>query len=504
MWEASLSGLESILRPDMFCIIFIGVILGTICSLLPGVGSTAMLTMAIPFAVVLGPYGAIALMMSINAVSSSGGTITAVLTGIPGHSSGIATIIEGYPMTKRGMGARAIGAGLTASMVGGLIGAVALTASLPIFRPLVEALGAPEYFMFTMWGISMIVMLSGKAPLKGALAAVLGIYIMMVGLDTKSGAERWVFGEPYLWDGIEIILPALGIFAVPEAINFAVKGGSIAEQRLSYGAGLLDGIKDVFRNWFLVIRASLVGIWVGFIPGLGGPIASWVALGDARASSRGKGDWDRGEVRGVIAPEATNNATEGSTMIPTLCFGIPGSTSAALCIIAFLAVGILPGPEMLRGQLHFTFAIIWTLVIAQLIAGLLCLSLVRPISQVAFLPHHSVVPLIIVLVFLGAFSSNYRLADILLLLIFSTVGFFMRRFNWPRAPLLLGAVLAPIMEKYLWLSHAHYGATWLVRPWVIVIFCLIVFTAGLIPLWELRQKKKGVVREKDEVLKSQT
>jgi len=498
MWEASLSGLVGILRPDIFAIMMLAVILGTLVSILPGIGTTALLTMCLPFAMVMSPYGAIALMMGIHSIANTGCTITSVLTGIPGSSASIATVVEGFPMTKRGLGARAVGAGLMASIVGGLLGAIALTASLPIFKPLITNMGSPEFFMFTMWGISMVVMLSGRAPLKGVLAAILGMFIMMVGLDLKSGTERWVFGQIYLWERIDIILPALGTFAIPEVINMAVSGGSIARE-IAYGSGMLEGIKDTFRHWFLVLRSSVIGVWVGFIPGIGGPVASWVALGDAMQSSRGKGDWGRGDIRGVIAPEACNNSVEGGTMIPTLVFGIPGSTSCAIMLIAFMATGMLPGPEMLRGQLNLTFAVIWCLVITNIIAGAACLALARPIARVAFWPFHVMVPPIIVLCILGTFSANYQMEDLVLLLVFSSLGFFMRRLGWPRAPLLLGAVLGPISEKYLWLSTAHFGAAWLIRPWVIVIFCLIVVTAVVTPMWERRQRKKR--KEGEEALK---
>ncbi len=488
MWEASLEGLGHVLEPQLLALMVLGICLGSVVAILPGIGSGALIAIAIPFAMKMSPYAAIALLVSIDAVSSTGSTITSVLTGIPGSSGSMATVIDGFPMTKRGEGARGVGAGLTVSALGGIFGAIVLTFSLPVLRPVVLFLGSPEYFMLALWGISMVGVLSGRAPLKGIAAGFLGVTIMMVGIDDKSGIPRYVFGQTYLWDGVKLILVALGIYGIPEVIAMAAEGTSIA-RKTTYGAGLMRGVKDGFRHWFLVIRCSLIGTWVGFVPGIGGSVAAWLAYGHAAQTER-NGNFGKGDVRGVIAPEAANNAVEGGAYITSLAFGIPGTGSTALILIAFLAVGLQPGPAMLTTQVNFVFAVIWTLVFANIIAASLCLGLAKPISRMALWPFHAVVPIIVILCFVGAFTANYELADILMLLGFSALGFFMRQFGWPRAPILLGVVLGPIMEKYLWLSTARFGLEWLLRPGVISIFILIIGTVVLIPWWNNRQQRR--------------
>ncbi|MDZ4246325.1 MAG: tripartite tricarboxylate transporter permease, partial [Dehalococcoidia bacterium] len=415
-----------------------------------------------------------------------------------GGSSSLATVVDGFPMTKRGEGARAIGAGLTVSALGGIFGAIVLTFSIPILRPLVLALGSPEYFMLALWGISMVGVLSGKSPFKGLAAGCFGVLIMMIGLDPKSGVPRYVFGEPYLWDGIKLVLVALGIYGIPEVISMAVGGTSIA-RKTTYGSGLMEGIKDSFRHWFLMIRSSFIGAWIGFIPGIGGPVAAWIAYGHAAQTSK-NGKFGQGDIRGVIAPESANNSVEGGAYITALAFGIPGSTATALILIVFLAVGLQPGPTMLTTQINYVFAVIWTLVIANVIAASLCLALAKPISKMAFYPFHYVVPIIVVLCFVGAFTANNAFEDLILLLIFSVIGYFMRQLGWPRPPILLGIVLGPIMEKYLWLSSARYGMEWLVRPGVLLLFALIIVTVILVPAWQKRidAKQEALLRRTEE------
>ncbi len=489
MWEASLQGLLAVLQPNTMLVMAIGIVTSTIVAILPGIGSTTLLAMAMPFAMTMTPPLAIALMVSIHAVANTASGLTSSLTGIPGSSASTATILDGYPMAKKGQGARAVGAAIWSSVLGGVVGAIVLTFSLPMLRPLVMALGAPEYFMLSLWGLSMIGMLSGKAIFKGLAAGGIGMMIAMIGLDPKSGTERWVFGQPYLWDGIDLVLVSMGIYAIPEVIGMAMEGTSIAGDQPAYGGGLMQGVKDCFKYWFLLVRSSVIGVWLGMIPGIGGPTAAWIAYGHATTSEK-NGNFGKGDVRGVIAPEACNNSVDGGGFITSLGFGIPTSTSVALILIVFLAVGIQPGPSMLNEQLPLTFAVIWTLTIANVVAGFGSLALAKPIAKMTFWPFHVVVPVIAIMVLVGAYTANYQIVDLVMLLIFSVLGFFMKQFRWPRAPLLLGLVLGPVMEKYLWLSTGTYGAAWLVRPGVIILFCLIIATSIGAPMWQKRQKKK--------------
>ncbi|MGZ9272563.1 MAG: tripartite tricarboxylate transporter permease, partial [Candidatus Binatia bacterium] len=417
---------------------------------------------------------------------------TAVLISVPGGSGSQATVLDGYPLAKQGQAMRALSASFVASLVGGLIGPVVLLASLPFLRPMVLSFGSPEFFMLTFWGVTMVGVLSGNVPLKGLLAGILGIFIAAVGADDKSGIERFTFDTAYLIEGIDLVLVALGVFAIPECIDLAARKTKVAETQ-ELGEGFWQGARDVFRHWWLTLRASAIGIWVGFLPGLGSSVADWFAYAHAVQTEKHPENFGKGDIRGVIAAESSNNSKEAGDYIPTLAFGIPGGTSTALILTALIAVGINPGPEMLTTQLNLTFAVVWTLTIANIIAVAICLAFIKPISRMCFMPFFSLVPLILVFVFIGAFAANRSSIDLIALLGFSFLGFIMRRHGWPRSPLVLGMVLGDKMENYLWLSYGRFGFEWMTRPAVMIIAALLVMSLCYPMVQNWREKKRQTV-----------
>jgi TctA family transporter len=339
----------------------------------------------------------------------------------------------------------------------------------------------------------MVGVLSGNAPIRGLLAGIMGVLLATVGLDPKSGVERFAFDQAYLWEGISLVIVALGLFGVPECIDLASRKTSISETQ-EFGGGFWEGIKDGFRYWWLTLRCSAIGAWVGFLPGLGSSVADWFAYAHAVQTEKNPENFGKGDIRGVIASESSNNAKEGGGYIPTIAFGIPGSTSTALILTAFIAVGIQPGPDMLTKQLDLTFAIIWTLALANVIAVALCLLFIKPLAKACFYPFYTIVPLIMVFVFIGAFAANFSSYDFVALLAFSLLGFMMRRHGWPRPPLLLGVVLGRKMELYLWISYARYGLEWLLRPGVIVLFLLVAASLfyPFLKQWREKARKEAV------------
>lgn len=472
MLDAAFAGLLSILTPESLGWMTLGVLLGSAVAYLPGIGGPTTLAIMLPFVMAMDPVPAIAFLVAIDAVSNTASSFPAILISVPGGVGSQATILDGYPLARNGEAARALSASLTASLVGGLIGPFALLALLPVLRPLVLSFGSPEFFVLTLWGLTMVGVLSANAPIRGLVAGILGVLISTVGLDMKSGIERFTFDYVYLWEGISLVTVTLGLFGIPECIDLASRKARITESG-EFGSGFVEGIKDVFRHWWLTIRCSAIGVWVGFLPGLGSTVADWFAYAHAVQTEKNRENFGKGDIRGVIAPEASNNAKEGGSYVPTLAFGIPGGTSVALILTAFIAVGVNPGLDMLTTQLNFTFAVIWTLTISNIIAVALCLAFVKPMARLCFLPFYNVVPIILVLVFVGAFAANFSPYDLLALMVFSLLGFMMRRHGWPRAPLLLGVVLGEKMETYLWLSYGRFGLKWLTRPTVIVLLLLI-------------------------------
>lgn len=485
MLEAALSAFENMfgcpcvagIIPSRLLFLSLGVVIGLALGAIPGLGGLVGLAILLPFTYTMDAYQALAIMIGLLAVTTTSDTIPSVLFAVPGTTGSQATILDGHPMARRGEAGRAFGAAYMASLLGGVFGAIVLAFSVPILRPLVLILGSPEFFMMGILGISMVAVLSGRAPIKGLVAGALGLGVGMIGVDPQTGSLRWTFGQLYLWDGIPLVPVTLGIFAIPEIVDLVIKGTRIADVPQQNIKGALTGIKDALRHWFLVIRSSLIGVWVGAVPGLGTSVVDWFAYGHAIQTEKGATQtFGKGDVRGVIAPESANNAKEGGSLIPTIAFGIPGSASMALLLAALLIHGISPGPDMITTNLDLTYTMIWSLALANILGTGICLTLTPILAKVAQARIQVLAPLVIMVVFLAAFQASVQLGDLVSLLFFSVLGWFMKRFSWPRPPVILGLVLSKIIENYLFISVGAYGLTWLGRPIVLLIMLLTIIS----------------------------
>lgn len=496
MLEAAISAFQNLMAPMRLLFLFLGVVMGLGLGAIPGLGGLVGLAILLPFTFEMDPFKAFAVMIGLISVTSTADTIPSVLFGVPGTAASQATILDGHPMAKKGEAGRAFGAAYMASLIGGLFGALVLALSIPVLRPIVLAFGSPEFFMMGMLGISMVAVLSGNAPLKGLIVGALGLTFGMVGTDSHTGVLRWDFGFLYLWDGLPLVPVALGIFALPEMIDLTIRGTRIADVPSGNVKGVMVGIQDVFRHWFLTLRCSVVGVWVGAIPGLGASVVDWFAYGHAIQTEKGAAEsFGKGDVRGVIAPESANNAKEGGALIPTIAFGVPGSASMALLLGAMTIQGLNPGVAMLTKHLDVTYTMIWSLAIANIFGTGLCLLLTNQFAKLATVRIHLLMPIIIVVVFLASFQSTRHYGDIWFLLFFSFLGWFMKRFGWPRPPLVLGLVLSSIVEDYLFISIARYGIAWLGRPIVIIIGLLIAASLGFGIHSSRKNKKSEVTHE---------
>jgi len=478
MIDAAIQGLMGILQWKAFLMMLIGIVIASTLVAMPGVGSKTAIALMLPFAFVLEKYEAIALIVSVWAVSNTANSITAILFSVPGGAGSQATIMDGYPMAKNGEAARALGAAFTASALGGVFGALVLLAAIPVVRPLVLLLGPPEFFMLVMMGVAMVGTLAGREPLKGLAAGAIGFAIALIGIQNQTGVTRFTFGNLYLFDGIGLVPLTIGLFAIPELVSLAARGGTISGVPLhNLSEGRLQGIKDAFIHWWLVIRSSLIGVWVGIIPGLGSSVADWFAYGHALQTCKGAREtFGKGDVRGVIAVDASTNAKEGGSLIPTLAFGIPGSSTLALIFGGLLVVGVTPGREILTTQLDVTFSIIWLLIISSILTSILCLMFTRQLAMATMLRPSILVPIVLAMALMGSFANSNRLEDIIVMLFFGVVGYFMRANGWPRPPLLLGVVLGPMAERFLWTSYQLYEFSFLLRPGVITLGVLLVIT----------------------------
>ena len=486
MAGAFASGLFQILTPGTLGLMLTGIALGFAVGILPGLGGPTTLALMLPFIFTMQPAEAFAFLLGMAAVTATTGDITSVLFGVPGEPTTASTIVDGHPMAKKGEAGRALGAVLMSSLVGAIFGAFALALAIPIVRPLVLAFGSPEYFMLAVLGLTFVAALAGDNLLKGLVAAGLGLMFATIGLDPMTGTQRYTFDQLFLWDGIGLVPITIGFFAIPEIIDLAVRRTAIARERIGKLGGVMEGVKDTFRHWRLVLRCSAIGAYVGIIPGMGGSVTQWLAYAHAVQSSPGRARFGKGAVEGVVGPGAANNSTLGGHLIPTVAFGVPSGVTMAILLGAFIIQGLVPGPSMLTpeakgGHLGLTFSFVWTIVIANIVTVAICFLFLNQLAKVTQVRGSLLIPPVLLLIYLGAFAEKNAFADLYLVLLFGALGWVMEKLHWPRPPLILGLVLGPLAENRLFLATDNYGLDWLTRPWVLVLIALTI--AGAIYPW---------------------
>jgi len=374
--------------------------------------------------------------------------------------------------------------------MGCLIGTFTLAAAIPAAKPLIYLMGSPELFVVMLWGLSMVAVLAGRRPIKGIIAAAFGLLLATVGQQAQSGIMRFVFDQPYLLDGISISIMALALFGIPSALDLALTKLGVEQQPVPLKGSLFDGVKDTLREWWLVVRCSFVGVWVGIVPGLGSQVVDWLAYGHAAQSSKNPENFGRGDVRGVIAPESANDAKDGGDLVTTLLLGFPQGVTTALFIVALLAWGYLPGPEMVKKNADVIYSVVWLQGISGIIGTLIGFGLAAQLAKLAEVRYTFMVPIMFIFILMGAFSVNRDPVDLLVVIAFGVLGYFMRRFAYPRPAMILGLVLGDLMEKYLYRSVASYGFSWLARPAVIALLILAALSFGLTLRSRLRASRK--------------
>lgn len=475
--ELAVHALGIMLDPSRLMVLSAGVLVGLAIGVIPGLGGIVGMALLIPFTFEMDPYAAFAFLIGMGSVTTTSDTVPAVLFGVPGTTGSAATILDGHPLAKQGQAGRAFGAAYMASLLGGVGGAILLAVSIPILRPIILYLGSPELLAICVFGLSMVAVLSGKAPLRGMAAGGLGLLVAMVGADPQTGTMRWTFDSLYLWDGVPLVPITLGLFAIPELADLAIARRSIAgDAGVDARVGQLAGIRDAFRNWWLVLRCSWLGASLGAIPGLGSAVIDWIAYGHAMKTEKNTENFGNGDIRGVIASESSNNAKEGGALVPTLAFGVPGSASMAILLGAFMMHGLVPGPRMLTEHLDVTYSIVWSIALANLLGAGLCLAFSNQLARIAGVRIGILLPLVLAIIFVGAFQGSRQWGDIYILLGFGILGWVMKRLEWPRPPMILGVVLGGVVERYLFISVGRYQWSWMMRPLVVILFALAIMS----------------------------
>jgi TctA family transporter len=474
MWAAAGDALRILADPTRLMFLSMGCLFGLVLGIIPGIGGLAGTAMLLPFTYTMEPVTAFAFLLGLGATTATGDPIPAVLFGVPGGAGSAATVLDGHPMAKRGEAGRALSVSYMASLMGGLIGAALLGCTIPLLRPMIIYIGSPELLGFTIFGISMVAALSGNAPLRGLTVACFGIMLAMIGSDPRTATLRWTMDSLYLWDGLPLVPLVLGLFALPELCDLAIARTSISSGgKLSIGLGMWQGIRDCFRHWFLILRCSAMGSALGSVPGIGGSIIDWIAYGHALRTEKGAmGSFGHGDVRGVIASESANNAKEGGALVPTVAFGVPGSAGMAILLGAFMTHGLTPGPDMLTKHLDLTYSMVWSIAIANILGAGMCYIWSNQFAKLATLRYTLICPVVLTIIYIGAFEASRSWTDLYFLLFFGVLGWTMKQLKWPRPPLILGFVLGQLIERYMFISVERFGAAWLFRPVVMVMLAL--------------------------------
>ncbi|MAM11254.1 MAG: hypothetical protein CML23_12495 [Rhizobiaceae bacterium] len=485
-------GLSTIFTVKVLTWTFVGIVAGMFFGLIPGLSGLTGMGLLLPFAIGQPPEVAFSFLLGMYAVTTQTDAIPAVLLGIPGTSAAQATYLDGYPMAKRGEAGRALAASYFASIVGTIVFSAIFLVLLPVIRPIINSFGSPEFFMLAMMGLVMAASLVGPNLPRGLMVASAGLLISCIGIAGSTGDHRYTLGTYYLEDGMPIVPVALGLFAVPEVMELMIRRSPIAHSFSAVG-GAAAGLRDTIRHGWLVVRCSIIGGVCGVIPGLGGSAAEWLGYSHAVQTARDKSQFGKGDIRGVLSAEAATTAQKPGAIIPTVALGIPGNASMAVMLGVFLIVGLRPGSAMLNEQLPLTFQMLWTVILANIVVAIICLVLQRYIVKLCQVRASIIAPLIIAFMAIGATFASNSFGDLVAFAVFGALGLFMKAYDWPRVPLLIGMVLGEIAEPNFFISVQVYGASWLwQRP--IVLATLVVMLAFLLTMLVRRARGRAEIR----------
>ena len=482
---------QLITDPAYLGLLLFAVVCGIFFGVVPGLGGKLGIVIMIPFALTMEPELALVFLVAMHSVVHTGGSVPSILLGVPGTGPDAATAVDGFPLASQGQAGRALGASIFASAAGGVIGAVFLIAMLPVLTPVILAFSPAEFFLLAVFGIVLISAISGDSLRKGVIVGCFGLCLSFVGLSPETGEPRYTAGQLFLWDGIDFVTVVLAIFAVPELITLGVRGGSISREQTvnKYSPRqVIDGMVDVFRHRWLALRTSLIGAVVGLIPGLGGDVASWICYGHAVQSSREPERFGKGAIEGVIAPETANNSKEGGALLPTLLFGLPGSSGMALLLGAMVAIGLQPGPQILIERPSLIWTLFVVLVLANVVAVILLFAIAPRLARIVQVPAGLLIPVVLALSLLGSYLSAMSWQHLLLFLMLGALGYGLKVFGWPRPPLVIGLALGGIAEVSLFQAIAIWGGAFFLRP---VSLALLVLIGATIALYVWRRRQSG-------------
>ncbi|MGE8633263.1 tripartite tricarboxylate transporter permease [Achromobacter piechaudii] len=432
----------------------IGSFIGTLVGVLPGLGPVNGVAMLIPiaFAMNLPPETALILLAAVYVGAEYGGRITAILLNVPGEASAIMTTLDGYPLARQGLANVALSLSAWSAFFGAIVSVVGIILLAPLLAKWALAFGPAEYFVLMIFAFCCLTSLLGKQPIKGVLAAMIGLSISVVGVDANSGVYRYTFDSVHLADGIDFVVVVIALFAVSEMLEMLEKVMAGHSVEVAPSGRKIFNLKELAFTWWSVVRSALVGFGVGVLPGAGASVAAAVAYSQEKRIVEAKdpeAKFGRGDMRGLVAPEAAATASAIGSFVPMLTLGVPGSGTTAVMMGALTLYNITPGPVLFDTKPELVWGLIASLFVANVLLFIMNVPLVRLFSKVLSVPGWLMVPGILCISYIGVYAINAGTFDLLLVAGIGALGYFLRKFGVPMAPLVLGVVLGNMMEQNL-------------------------------------------------------
>lgn len=441
-------GLSVALQPQHVLLASVGVILGIMIGVLPGLGGTNGVAILLPLTFALGPTGGIIFLASIYWGAVFGGAITSILFNIPGEPWSVATTFDGYPLARQGRAAHALTASFTASFIGAIVSIVLFTFFAPLLAEFALKFGPPENFAVMLLAFASFAGLSGANPAKSILMTLLGLLLATVGFDVVTGRPRMNFGLVSLLGGVNFVVIAIGLFGLGEILLTVEQGLRLRgiKARISWRA-MVETWRAMWRMPVTIIRSTLVGFWLGILPGTGATPASFLSYGLAKSFSKRPESFGKGELEGVVAPETANNAAGIGALLPLITLGIPGSPTAAVMLAGLLIWGLRPGPLLFSERPEFVWGLIGSMYVANILTLVLIMLMMPVFASILRIPFAILAPLIVIFSGIGAYATNNQVLDLWLMLGSGVAGYFFKKLDYPLAPLVVALVLGDMMEQ---------------------------------------------------------
>jgi putative tricarboxylic transport membrane protein len=473
--------------PKLLGLMLLAIPLGTFFGCVPGLGGKLGIVLLIPFVYGMDPLPGAVFLLSMHAIVHTGGIVPSILFGVPTNGPEAPLLVDGFPMAQNGQAGRALGVSLGAAAIGGVIGVICLALILPVVEPFVLSFSPTEFFWLAIVGITLISALAGKMLVQGLIIGCFGWLVGMIGLDPQTGAARYTFDQLFLWDGFDVISGVLALYALPEMMQLGRRGGHGPEVRTGaakYTFGeVWNGVLDNFRHWGLTVTTSVMGTFIGMIPGLGGEAAGWMCYAYTVSRAKDPERFGKGAIEGVIGPSTGMNAKEGGGLLPTLFFGVPAGSGMAIMLGALIMLGIKPGPLLLETDLPLVWSLIWAIAISNLLCTGFLILVGKHMGAVAHIRASVLVPVVLSFALLGTYLAKEHWESLAVLAGMGAIGYVMRRNNWPRPCFIIGLVLGPTAELSFHKAVALWGLSFLVQPTSLAMMVVI----ALILAYNLRK-----------------